>query len=200
MRKKIWTQRKVARISERNQASSPKEKGGKPQTLRHRSAFRHVRGHSHTNTTNSTRHGKVAMARPHSTTSRNNWTPHYVSNYQPFCCLKDWMEPEWCTIATFTCLPPALIQFRKTKSQNTWGTMLGLRRCFRSSHPAKRDHWRWCANPSNTCLSFSHPASSAVYGCCHGDGATGEVLGWTCPAPSWFYWLQISCGKLARHK
>lgn len=27
--------------------------------------------------------------------------------HQPFCCLKDWMEPEWCTIATFGCLPPA---------------------------------------------------------------------------------------------
>lgn len=23
--------------------------------------------------------------------------------HQPFCCLKDWMEPEWCTIATVGC-------------------------------------------------------------------------------------------------
>ena len=110
-------------------------------------------------------------------------------NHQPFCCLKDWMEPEWCTIATMSWFP-ALIEFRYVEKLRRWGHAEHMgdlwRGCVgasRSSHPAKRAHGR-CANPSNTCLKLLRmlpppPSSSSssspsptttIHGCCHGDG------------------------------
>lgn len=35
---------------------------------------------------------------------------------QPFCCLKDWIEPEWCTMAALGCSPAYLIKFPVRKS------------------------------------------------------------------------------------
>lgn len=56
------------------------------------------------------------------------------------------MEPEWCTIATFSWFP-ASIKFRmsKAKLQKTWETTR-LCRCSLCSHPVTRPHGR-CANP-----------------------------------------------------
>lgn len=93
------------------QASSrEEEEAARPPTLRHtRSKYRvrclRVPFHTANYLTRLEKSARIALRSPNDHTSD-----------QPFCCLKDWMEPEWCTIATFSWFP-ALIELRISKSK-----------------------------------------------------------------------------------
>lgn len=118
------------------------------------------------------------------------WTPH-ITRDQPFCCLKDWMEPEWCTIATVARFPaaPKSRVCTNTNATHTRESVSEQCCCSLSLLSATTCHGRRAFH-SNTCLCSecrplrlppsSRPRSLSWW------WTVGAVLTWTRPLASWF--------------